>query len=214
MGDLTDRLILDVGCGDGQNAVLLAELGARVVGLDISRKAIELAKQRAEMSGVADRCEFVSSPLESAPDLGGPFDIVWGDAILHHLIPVLDESLQLLTSMTREGGLHVYSEPVNFCHTLRRIRHMIPVKTDATPDERPLERPEIETLKSHLTDLQIVPFHFMGRLHRFILKQGSFENSSIPRRYSSRGIALADKWLLKIPYVDRLAGYAVLYGRV
>lgn len=95
MGDLKDKLILDVGCGDGQNAVLLAELGASVVGVDISPKAIELATIRAEITGLTKKCRFVCSPLETAGDLGGPFDIVWGDAILHHLISEFDTVMEI-----------------------------------------------------------------------------------------------------------------------
>jgi len=214
MGDLTDRLVLDVGCGDGQNAVLLAEMGARVVGVDISAKAIELARHRAELSGLSDKCRFICSPLETAGDMGGPFDIVWGDAILHHLISELDTVMECLISYTRDGGLHVYSEPVNFCHTLRSIRHMVPVQTEVTPDERPLEVAEIDILKSFLPDLKIAPFHLLGRLHRFLLNRGYYENSSPMRRCDSRGVALADKLLFMFPGVNRLADNAVLYGHV
>src|SRR5262249_45035928 len=43
LGDLTGLRVLDAGCGDGVNAVLLAKLGAVVTGIDVSPKAIELA---------------------------------------------------------------------------------------------------------------------------------------------------------------------------
>lgn len=78
MGDITNKLILEVGYGSGMNAVLMASFGAQVVGVDISPKAIELAKHRARLSGLADRCTFLCFPLELAHDFGGPFDIVWG----------------------------------------------------------------------------------------------------------------------------------------
>ena len=51
LGDLRDKTILDVGCGEGEDGMILAKLGARVTGLDVSPAAIELARQRAQVNG-------------------------------------------------------------------------------------------------------------------------------------------------------------------
>jgi SAM-dependent methyltransferase len=54
------RTVLDVGCGPGHYAVALARRGAReVVGIDFAESMIQLARQKAEAAGVADRCRFV-----------------------------------------------------------------------------------------------------------------------------------------------------------
>ena len=42
-GELTGRL-LDVGCGTGENAIYLADGGSDVVGIDFTRRAIEIAQ--------------------------------------------------------------------------------------------------------------------------------------------------------------------------
>jgi len=47
IGDVDDRRVLDVGCGDGDLAVDLAERGAHVAGVDASAAMIGAAKQRA-----------------------------------------------------------------------------------------------------------------------------------------------------------------------
>lgn len=47
-----DRLILDLGCGTGRNSNYLAELGNNVVGIEISKTALSLAKSRAEILGI------------------------------------------------------------------------------------------------------------------------------------------------------------------
>src|ERR1700687_2734918 len=83
MGNLRGQSLLDVGCGDGSNAVMLAQLGALVTGIDISPKAIELAWKRAQINGVKDSVRFCCSQLETANFLQNSFDIIWGDAILH-----------------------------------------------------------------------------------------------------------------------------------
>src|SRR3954469_21023966 len=66
MGDLRGKRVLDVGCGEGADALLLAALGARVTAIDVSPKAIELARNRARASGVEEDVEFICAPLETA----------------------------------------------------------------------------------------------------------------------------------------------------
>jgi cyclopropane fatty-acyl-phospholipid synthase-like methyltransferase len=44
---------IDLGCGTGTNAVYLAQHGFAVTGIDVSRRAIALARRRAKQAGVA-----------------------------------------------------------------------------------------------------------------------------------------------------------------
>ena len=47
-----DRAILDLGCGTGRNSNYLADKGNNVIGIDVSRKALEIARTRARDIGV------------------------------------------------------------------------------------------------------------------------------------------------------------------
>ena len=134
LGDLRGKTVLDVGCGEGTNSILLAKLGAQVTGIDISPKSIELAGKRAEINQVSGSCRLLCSPLETADLEPESFDIIWGDAILHHVIADLANVLSRLTRWAKPGALMVFGEPVNFNQTLRRIRFLVPVKTDVSPD--------------------------------------------------------------------------------
>lgn len=51
-GTALGGILLDLGCGTGQEAVWLAARGYRVVGVDGSREALALARRRAEEAGV------------------------------------------------------------------------------------------------------------------------------------------------------------------
>src|SRR4051812_41814922 len=46
LGDVHDKDVLDFGCGDGENSVLLARRGARVRAMDISESLIHVAEKR------------------------------------------------------------------------------------------------------------------------------------------------------------------------
>ncbi len=57
--DLADKLVLDIGCGVGGPALVLAgELGARVIGFDLEAPLIARAKANAREAGLAERIEF------------------------------------------------------------------------------------------------------------------------------------------------------------
>jgi SAM-dependent methyltransferase len=47
-----DKNILDLGCGTGRNANYLADIGNKVIGIEISKMALNLAKERSKELGV------------------------------------------------------------------------------------------------------------------------------------------------------------------
>lgn len=214
LGDLHAKKVLDVGCGDGENSVLLARLGAQVTGIDISPGAIAVAREKARLSGVEKSVSFVCSPLEIADLPADSFDLIWGNAILHHLIDSLEVVLGHLMRWARPGALMLFAEPVNFNQKLRQLRFYLPIRTDVTPDERPLEHAEVETVRRFLPDLQLRHFSLIGRLDRFILVDSNYERSPFLRRTLVGANALCDYVLLSLPILQNLAGTAVIYGHV
>ncbi len=76
------KYVLDVGCGVGVTACYLAKRqGCQVVGVDISGRMIERAKERAKREGVEDRVEFRVADVQSLPFEDDLFDIVIGESI-------------------------------------------------------------------------------------------------------------------------------------
>ncbi|WP_029115124.1 cyclopropane-fatty-acyl-phospholipid synthase family protein [Mycobacterium sp. URHB0044] len=73
--DLTPGRALDLGCGEGGDAVWLAERGWHVMAVDVSETALQRAAGEAQARGVLDRIEFQQHDLsDSFPD--GEFDLV------------------------------------------------------------------------------------------------------------------------------------------
>src|SRR5713226_4673144 len=56
IGEIAGARVLDLGCGSGVYSAWFAELGARVVGLDLSQTMISLAQERAREGSV--RADF------------------------------------------------------------------------------------------------------------------------------------------------------------
>ena len=88
---------LDVACGEGRNAVWLAEHGWRVTGVDFSDVALAKGAELAARRGVevefvlADVCEYEPEP--------GAFDLV---GVLYLQLPA-DELLELIHSFDLDG---------------------------------------------------------------------------------------------------------------
>jgi SAM-dependent methyltransferase len=72
----TRGLALELACGRGQCAVWLARRGMEVYGIDVSPVAIELARDLAARSGVADRCRFDAVDLDAGLPAGPPADLI------------------------------------------------------------------------------------------------------------------------------------------
>jgi SAM-dependent methyltransferase len=212
LGSVQGKSILDVGCGDGINAMNFALLGANVTGIDVSPKAIELAKRRAAVNGVPDKTKFVCAPLENADLRAHSFDIIWCDAVMHHVIPDLDNVMRRLIQWAKPGAVLMFAEPVNLAPWLRQLRLTIPIQTDATPDERPLEQGELDVIKRYLPDLSIRQFMLFDRLNRFVLVQHNYERSSRARRGIANVLCALDYVALSIPKLRNLGATAVMIG--
>jgi SAM-dependent methyltransferase len=74
-----DDTVIDVGCGSGVLSFVAARLGAqRVIGCDISEEAVDVARLNARRLGLDDRVEFrVGSLLDPVRDLEA--DVLIGD---------------------------------------------------------------------------------------------------------------------------------------
>jgi SAM-dependent methyltransferase len=101
--------ILEIGCGSGWLARMLAGNGIRVVGVDFSERQIGLAKERLEAEGLSEVCEFRAGDLMQALD--EPFENVLVHASLHHLAE--DELSTVLARLGSVAGRRVFAyEPI------------------------------------------------------------------------------------------------------
>lgn len=112
---LSDKKVLDVGCGAGRLAIMCAHFAKTVDAFDFSENAIFLAKKNAECSGT-DNVNFFVSDIDSF-NLGTEeaYDIITLVGVLEHVIDPL-KTLKKLNSILKNEGLLVVSCPnfINF----------------------------------------------------------------------------------------------------
>lgn len=101
--------ILDAGCGTGVGTEYLVHLNpqATVVGIDLSAKALAVARDRTQRSG-ADRVEFHHLSLYDVAQVPGEFDLINCVGVLHHLEDPI-KGIQALAAKLAPGGLmHIF----------------------------------------------------------------------------------------------------------
>ncbi len=102
--DLPPGRALDLGCGEGGDAVWLAERGWDVVAVDISETALGRAAHEASSRGVGDHIEFVQKDLsDSFPD--GKFDLVSAQFLHSKVRLERPKILANAVEAVRPGGL-------------------------------------------------------------------------------------------------------------
>lgn len=97
--------ILDVGCAQGTLALLLAEAGHSVAALDLRPDFLDYARTRHERGDIT----FIAgNALEI--ELGGPFDVIFANQIVEHLV-YPDVLLARLRALLSPCGLLVVTTP-------------------------------------------------------------------------------------------------------
>jgi len=96
--DLSGQVVLDLGCGIGDQAELLVARGAKVRGFDSNGEVVAAARSR----GLSD-AEFEQADLRALPGIGAPVDGIWCSFAAAYF-PRLGPVLSSWAGHLREGG--------------------------------------------------------------------------------------------------------------
>src|SRR6266480_5733342 len=97
-----EKDVLEVGCGIATDGIEFARNGANYVGIDLTPRSIELAKERFALFGVAGRFE-VANAEEWLPFPDDSFDHVYSFGVIHHS-PVPERIVREIYRVLRPGG--------------------------------------------------------------------------------------------------------------
>jgi ubiquinone/menaquinone biosynthesis C-methylase UbiE len=197
LGNLAGLRALDFGCGHGMAATVLARRGASVTAFDLSPGYILEARRRAEANGV--HVDFLIADGERLPFADRSFDRVWGNAVLHHLD--LTRAATELRRVLKSGGFAVFCEPWGDNPILRLVRRHLPYPGKGrTPDERPLRRRDLITLRRVFPSLKVTGHQFLSMVRRVL-----------GRGWLTDRLEHCDARLLTLlPGLQRFCRYAVL----
>ncbi len=147
LGDVKGKTVLDLGCGSGENLVVLVKRGAKVIAMDISPELVDLAQQRLANYGLAADLRVGSAYETGLPDES--VDVVFSMALLHHLD--LPRARAEIRRILRPGGLFIMREPVRLSKTMALLRRAFPDQEDISDFEHPLTKEELATVTEGFT---------------------------------------------------------------
>jgi SAM-dependent methyltransferase len=110
--------VLDVGCGAGYVSLEFARAGHRVLGIDISHKCIEIAREYRDQNPFTEGFGSLDYEVMTLEEVTEPFDCVLFSGCLHHFsdpAKAVREAMELLPA----GGLILAYEP---CHEQWRMQ--------------------------------------------------------------------------------------------
>lgn len=123
--NLQGQQVLEIGTRYGRMACLFALLGAKVIGLDLTRQVLSTAQEEALTLNITQRVLFVQGERGLSLFKDNAFDVVFSKSVLV-VIPDLVGFLEEVNAKLKPGGKIVFLENAKgpwYLHILRAFRH-------------------------------------------------------------------------------------------
>lgn len=181
---IAGRRVLELGCGDGLNALMMARLGAHVTAIDITPISERIIRAVEASLGPQDVVAITGDfPLLALPR--GSFDFVVGKEFLHHLTHEQENAyLEEVTRVLKPAGEARFIEPAMNSVVLDTIRWVIPVpgrpsvlarrkfREWKAHDPHPVREGSSRHYRTNgarfFQEVEIVPLGSVERLHRLL----------------------------------------------
>jgi SAM-dependent methyltransferase len=150
------KRVLEYGCGQGKYTPRLVEFGGVVTGIDLSETGMLHAQAAAREAGV--QIEFKAMDAEALDFPDQTFDVICGNAILHHLD--LDRSFAEVARTLKANGQAIFMEPLGHNPLINLKRRMTP--TLRTPDEHPLKMSDFKLARKYFGSVEVRAYHLLS----------------------------------------------------
>ena len=166
-GGYRDRRLLEVGCGIGTDLVRFARGGARVTGIDLAQRSIELATANFKLHGLGGCADLRVANGEALPFADDSFEVVYGHGVLQYTADArrMVEECRRVLEPGGEAIFMVYNR-VSWLNALSHVTGVGLEHADA-PVLKTYSIPEFRRLLDGFGEARIVPERFPvpSRLH-------------------------------------------------
>jgi len=160
-----DKIILDYGCGNGIHSVPLAKMGAKkVIGIDLSGKSLEIAKDKAKREELEDKIEFLKMDCEKMEFPDNYFDIVFDGGTFSSL-DVKNAFPELARVLKPKGfllGIETFGHNP-FTNLKRKINKVLGKRTGWAA-EHILKMKDLEMAEEYFNKIEVYYFHLISWL--------------------------------------------------
>ena len=190
------RRVLECGCGVGSYSIRLAQVGARVCGIDLSETALRKARGSARREGV--QVDFRPMDAEALDFEDRSFDIICGNGILHHV--ALTRAYAEIARTLKADGVAIFMEPLGHNPLINLYRRVTPGLR--TPDEHPIVMHDLALARRYFGSVELRFDHLLTLAAVPLRKTPLFAGAL-------RVLDDADSWLFtRLPFTRRWAWFA------
>lgn len=126
--NLENKVVMDIGCGEGRWSRLMAERGALVTSVDSSQKMIDIALERSEK--FKEKIELLKLNFDSLSEIDKQFDLAFSFHAFNNISNIKD-IFQTLNKIIKTGGeLIIATKLLDFSESSNKIlkKYFLPVK--------------------------------------------------------------------------------------
>lgn len=186
--------VLELGCGAGDMTLKIAESGARVISIDISRVALKHTMAQARHANLKGSISPSRTNAEKLSFADNSFDQVFGTGILHHLD--LESVIPEVRRVLHPDGEVVFIEPLGHNILINLFRHCTP--RIRSVDEHPLTESDLATLEHYFGQVDVAYFYLLTLFAAPFVNLSCFD-------WILNFFESIDQYLFKIPFFRRQA---------
>jgi ubiquinone/menaquinone biosynthesis C-methylase UbiE len=160
-----DKIVLDFGCGNGIHSFFIAKAGAKkVVGIDLSEKSLDIAREKAKREGMGERVEFLKMDCEKTEFPENSFDIVFDGGTFSSLDlnNVFPELVRILKPEGRVLGIETFGH--NPVTNLKRRFNKATGKRTEWAAEHIFCQKDLKTAQKYFGKIDVCYFHIISFL--------------------------------------------------
>jgi ubiquinone/menaquinone biosynthesis C-methylase UbiE len=154
--------VLDYCCGAGDYALLMAEVGAKSWGIDISPVSVEKAQSKAKRRNLEGRAIFATMDGEATAFPDNHFDLIVESGVLHHLD--LKRAYRELARILKPGGEIICIEALRHNVFIHLYRKLTPHLRTAWETDHILGRTEITMAEKYFNKVQVAKFFHLATI--------------------------------------------------
>ena len=194
-----DKEVLDYGCGNGIHSIFLAKTGAKkVIGIDLSEKSLEAARERAKTAGVENRVHFLKMDCEKMEFPDNFFDVIFDGGTFSSLDQklALPELARVLKPDGRLIGIETFGH--NPLANLKRKINQLTGKRTGWATSHIFRKDDLKTVKNYFDKIETKYFHLISWLAIPFLKLPGIKSAL-------RIIELFETILFAMPFLQKYA---------
>ena len=202
--------VLEVGCGQGTDAILISKYAQHVVAIDVSFHALKVATVLSRTNVSSEKISFVVGDAEHLPLREDFFDVVFCKDILHHVSNSLAALLEM-KRVAKKAGTVVAIE-ANACNPQMILIGLIYFKVDKGVFKNTKERLLATFKKAGLSDINAEETEFLPHHIFFEYRSPLCKRFVLRSKLVLRTIRKIEDSMQNLSILKRFANYIVIHG--